>query len=303
MSTMTRPFGAVTTAMVTPFSEDGERVDLDAAQRLAKYLIERGNDGLVINGTTGESPTTSDDEKIALLQAVRDAVGADVPLLAGVGSNNTAHTLSLTERAIASGADGLLVVTPYYSKPSQAGLIAHTLRVADLAQQADKQVMLYDIPGRSGVALAPETIRELAQHPAITCVKDAKGNFQESGVLLHEGEITYYSGDDAANLPWLAMGAAGMVSVVAHVASPAYARMVAAFDAGDNAEAGRIHRALAPVVEAVMGKMPGAVAAKLALRHAGVLTNAAMRLPLVQASSDQERALIGVLTQHQEILS
>jgi 4-hydroxy-tetrahydrodipicolinate synthase len=279
-----RPFGTVGTAMVTPFSEDGEKLDLDAAQKVAAHLVAHGNDCLVVNGTTGESPTTSDAEKVALVKAVREAVGPDVTLLAGVGSNDTRHSIELARAHADLDLQGLLVVTPYYSKPSQDGIIAHTERVADAT---DLPILLYDIPGRSGVPLSHETLLRLAQHERILAVKDAKGDLQQAALITAQSDLVYYSGEDALNLAWLAIGAAGIVSVVGHVAGDLEAQMVAAVQAGDLPAAQQLNRRLAPVVEAVMTRMPGAVAAKTALVLQGVLPHATVRGPLAPASAPQ----------------
>src|SRR5207342_2500748 len=216
-----RPFGAVLTAMVTPFDRDGG-LDLDAAQRLAGHLVDAGNDGLVISGTTGESPTTTDEEKDALLRAVLEAVGDRARVIAGVGTNDTQHTVELARAAEKAGAHGLLVVTPYYSKPPQSGLVAHFSAVADTV---GVPIALYDIPGRTGIPIQTGTLLRLAEHERIVAVKDAKGDlFAGSEVMARTG-LAYYSGDDALNLAWLAHGAAGMISVVGHVAAGSYRRM------------------------------------------------------------------------------
>ncbi|UEJ83692.1 4-hydroxy-tetrahydrodipicolinate synthase [Brachybacterium halotolerans subsp. kimchii] len=279
-----RPFGTVGTAMVTPFTEDGEKLDLDAAQAVAAHLVAHGNDCLVVNGTTGESPTTSDAEKIALVRAVREAVGPGITLLAGVGSNDTRHSIELARAHADLDLQGLLVVTPYYSKPSQDGIIAHTEQVADATELP---ILLYDIPGRSGVPLAHETLLRLAQHERILAVKDAKGDLQQAALVTAQSDLVYYSGEDALNLAWLAVGAAGIVSVVGHVAGELEAQMVAAVQAGDLPAAQQLNRRLAPVVEAVMTRMPGAVAAKTALVLQGVLPHATVRGPLAPASAPQ----------------
>ncbi|WP_152353567.1 4-hydroxy-tetrahydrodipicolinate synthase [Brachybacterium subflavum] len=279
-----RPFGTVGTAMVTPFTEDGEKLDLDAAQAVAAHLVAHGNDCLVVNGTTGESPTTSDAEKIALVRAVREAVGPGITLLAGVGSNDTRHSIELARAHADLDLQGLLVVTPYYSKPSQDGIIAHTEQVADATELP---ILLYDIPGRSGVPLAHETLLRLAQHERILAVKDAKGDLQQAALVTAQSDLVYYSGEDALNLAWLAVGAAGIVSVVGHVAGDLEAQMVAAVQAGDLPAAQQLNRRLAPVVEAVMTRMPGAVAAKTALVLQGVLPHATVRGPLAPASAPQ----------------
>src|SRR3954447_27080840 len=216
------PFGRVLTAMVTPMTRDGA-VDYDAAQRLATHLVDRGNDGLVVSGTTGESPTTSDEEKERLLRAVVEAVGDRAHVVAGAGTNDTAHSVELARQAEKAGVHGLLVVTPYYSKPPQAGLVEHFSRVADAT---GLPVMLYDIPSRSGVPIATDTLLRLAGHDRIVAVKDAKGDLHETTKVLAQTDLAYYSGEDAINLPMFAIGAVGAVSVVAHVCASEYVAMV-----------------------------------------------------------------------------
>lgn len=287
-----RPFGAVGIAMVTPFTPDAESLDLDAAAALAVELVADGTDMLVLGGTTGESPTTTDEEKIALIHAVRQAVGPDVTLVAGVGSNDTRHSVALARATAREDVDGLLVVTPYYSKPSPAGIIAHTQAIADATELP---IMLYDIPGRSGVALGYDTIMTLAEHPRIAALKDAKGDLQQAALVMSGSDLVYYSGEDALNLPWLALGAAGIVSVVGHAAPALEAQLVAAHDRGDQAAALAISRRLAPVVEAIMGIIPGVVAAKTALHLQGRLPHAAVRGPQAPATPEQVRAIADVL--------
>jgi 4-hydroxy-tetrahydrodipicolinate synthase len=234
-----RPFGRLLTAMVTPFGVSGD-LDLDAAVALATYLVdEQGNDGLVVNGTTGESPTTSDAEKAELVRAVADAVGDRAHVVSGVGTFDTVHTIHLAEQAAKAGADGLLVVTPYYSRPPQAGLLAHFRAVADATELP---VVLYDIPGRSGTAIQTETLIELAQHERIVAVKDAKGDLPGSSRVLAETDLAYYSGDDAMTLPLLAVGAVGVIGTSTHFSGTATKAMIEAFDRGDVAEATRLHR-------------------------------------------------------------
>src|SRR3954470_19411617 len=208
------PFGRMLTAMVTPMTADGA-VDYDGAARLAAHLVDQQrNDGLVVSGTTGESPTTTDAEDERLLRTVIDAVGDRAVVIAGVGTNNTVHTLKLAAQAERAGADGLLVVTPYYNKPPQDGLVRHFTTVADAT---GLPVMLYDIPGRTGTAIATETLLRLAEHPRIVAVKDAKGDLFAASSVMAQTDLVFYSGDDALNLPWLSVGAAGFVSVVGHV--------------------------------------------------------------------------------------
>ncbi|MBB5832036.1 4-hydroxy-tetrahydrodipicolinate synthase [Brachybacterium aquaticum] len=287
-----RPFGAVGTAMVTPLTADGLGVDLDAAQALAAHVVAHGNDMIVVSGTTGESPTLSDQEKVDLARAVREAVGPEVSVLAGVGSYDTAHSVELARAHADLGLDGLLVVTPYYSKPGQAGVIAHTEAIADAT---DLPIMLYDIPGRTGTALETDTLLRLGEHERILAVKDAKADLQQAAVVMERSDLVYYSGEDALNLPWLSIGAAGMVSVVGQVAGDLERAMVEAMDRSGVAAALDAHRRLIPLVEAIMTRIPGAVAAKTALHLQGVLPNATVRGPLVAADAEQQRELSAAL--------
>ena len=286
------PFGRVLTAMVTPFTADGG-LDLDAAAAVAEHLVSHGHDGLVVNGTTGESPTTSDAEKATLLRAVVEAVGDRATVVAGVGTNDTAHTVELARQAAAAGADGLLFVTPYYSKPPQEGLVAHFTAAADAT---DLACMLYDIPGRSGVPIDTETLVRLAGHPRISAVKDAKGDLYASAWVMARTDLAYYSGDDALNLAHLANGAVGLVSVVGHVTGHEHRAMVEAVDAGDLPGARAIARRLLPAVRGIMTRGQGAVMAKAALQLAGVTTGRAVRLPLLAATEEQTDVLRADLT-------
>ena len=279
------PFGRMLTAMVTPFKADGT-LDLDGAQTLARHLVDAGNDGLVISGTTGESPTTTDDEKDRLLRAVVEAVGDRAIVVAGVGTNDTAHTIFSAEQAEAAGAHGLLVVSPYYSRPPQAGLIEHFTRVADAT---DLPVMLYDIPVRTGVPIRTETLLRLAEHPQIVAVKDAKDDVGEASWVLARTDLAYYCGTDMLNLPWLAIGAVGFVSVVSHVATAQLVEMLEAWDAGDVSSARTIHRSLLPLYTG-MFRTQGVILAKAALRLLG-LPGGPVRGPLVDATEDQVTAL------------
>jgi len=281
------PFGRVLTAMVTPFAADGS-VDLSAAQALAERLVDAGNDGLVVNGTTGESPTTSDQEKTQLVLAIVEAVGDRATVVAGAGSNSTAHSVELARESAAAGADGLLVVTPYYSKPPQPALIAHFREVAD---STDLPVMLYDIPGRSGVRLARETLLALAQHPRIIANKDAAADPFAAARIMAESDLVYYSGDDGLNLPLLSVGAAGFVSVVGHVVADRLADLHRAFSQGDVERARAINATIIPVILAIMTHTQGAIAAKAALDLLGRPGGGALRAPLL-AADPEERELI-----------
>ena len=277
------PFGRVLTAMVTPFHDDGG-LDLSGAARLAEHLVGEGCDGLVVSGTTGESPTTTDAEKEQVLRTVLDAVGDRATVVAGVGTYDTHHTVELARQAEKAGAHGLLVVTPFYNKPPQEGLVRHFTAAADAT---GLPVMLYDIPGRSGVPITTETLVRLAGHERIVAVKDAKGDLFASSEVMARTELAYYSGDDALNLAHLTQGAAGVVSVVAHVAAAEYAAMMNAVAAADLPEAIRLHRQLLPAVRAIMTRTQGAIMAKAAAQLVGVLTSRAMRSPLVEATEEQ----------------
>ncbi|MBA2444584.1 MAG: 4-hydroxy-tetrahydrodipicolinate synthase [Nocardioidaceae bacterium] len=277
------PFGRVLTAMITPFDASGA-VDLAAAARLSEHLVDSGHDGLVLSGTTGESPTVTDAEQDALLRAVIEAVGDRATIVAGVGSFDTAHSIHLATAAAAAGADGLLAVTPYYSKPPQAGIAAHFEAIADATELP---VMLYDIPGRTGVKIAAETLARAAEHERIVAVKEASGDLYAGSWLLRSTELAIYSGDDALNLAWLALGAVGVVSVVGHVAGQRYADMIAALDAGDLDLARKVDRSILPAVEAIMTRTQGAIMVKAALELQGHLTNRHVRMPLIPANETQ----------------
>ncbi|HEX4061917.1 MAG TPA: 4-hydroxy-tetrahydrodipicolinate synthase [Streptosporangiaceae bacterium] len=287
MTTNQAPFGRMLTAMVTPMTADGA-VDYGGAARLAAYLVdEMRNDGLVISGTTGESPTTSDAEKDRLLRAVIEAVGDRASVVAGVGTNDTAHTIELARQAERAGADGHLVVTPYYSKPPQDGLYAHFTAVADATSLP---VLLYDIPGRTGVPIATTTMLRLAEHPRIVGVKDAKEDVTGmSTVLTARPEFAYYCGTDMVNLPWLALGAVGFVSVVSHVVGDRLHEMIEAHAAGDMASARAIHYELMPVYTGIF-RNQGVIMTKAALSLLG-LPGGPVRGPLANASRDEVEML------------
>ena len=268
------------TAMITPMASDGA-LDYDGAARLAEYLVtDMRNDGLVVSGTTGESPTTSDAEKDRLLRAVLDAVGDRASIVAGVGTNDTAHSIELARAAERAGAHGLLVVTPYYNKPPQAGLVGHFTAVADAT---GLPVMLYDIPGRTGTAIATPTLIQLSAHPRIVAVKDAKGDLGASSVVLASTDLVYYCGDDPLNLPFLSIGAAGFVSVHGHVVGDRLHEMIDAYLAGDVARALTIHRELQPVYTG-MTRTQGVITTKAALAMLG-LPGGPVRPPIVDATA------------------
>ncbi|BBC65109.1 4-hydroxy-tetrahydrodipicolinate synthase [Mycobacterium marinum] len=273
--------GTLLTAMVTPFGSDGA-LDLAAAARLANHLVDQGCDGLVVSGTTGESPTTTDDEKRELLRVVLEAVGDRARVIAGAGTNDTAHSIGLAKAAAAEGAHGLLVVTPYYSKPPQSGLLAHFTAVADATELP---VLLYDIPGRSAVPIESETIRALAKHPNIVGVKDAKADLPSGAQIMADTGLAYYSGDDALNLPWLAMGAIGFISVIGHLAAGQLREMLSALSSGDVATARKINVAVSPLCNA-MTRLGGVTLSKAGLRLQGIEVGDP-RLPQVAATAEQ----------------
>jgi 4-hydroxy-tetrahydrodipicolinate synthase len=280
-----RPFGRVLTAMVTPFAADGE-LDLDTAGKLAHQLVERGCDGLVVNGTTGESPTTTDVEKMDLVRAVVQAVGDRAAVVAGAGTYDTAHSVQLARQAAQAGAHGLLVVTPYYSRPPQAGLVAHFTAVADAT---DLPVMLYDIPPRSVVPITRESLYRLAEHPRIVAVKDATGDLGAGAEIIASTDLAYYCGDDALNLPWLSVGAVGFVSVIGNVVPDRLRTMITAFDASKICLARELHASTLSLIRTFC--VAGGVAfGKAALRLTG-LDVGEPRLPQVAAEPDQVAAI------------
>ncbi|MCP9209353.1 4-hydroxy-tetrahydrodipicolinate synthase [Streptomyces cucumeris] len=284
-STSQTPFGRVLTAMVTPFTADGT-LDLDGAQRLAVHLVDAGNDGLIVNGTTGESPTTSDVEKAQLVRAVVEAVGDRAHVVAGASTNDTAHSVELARAAEQAGAHGLLAVTPYYSKPPQEGLLRHFTAIADAT---GLPVMLYDIPGRSGVPIGTETMVRLAEHPRIVANKDAKGDLGRASWAIARSRLAWYSGDDMLNLPLLSVGAVGFVSVVGHLVSPELRAMLEAHLAGDVAKATEIHQQLLPVFTG-MFRTQGVITTKAALALQG-LPAGPLRLPLVDLTPEETEQL------------
>jgi 4-hydroxy-tetrahydrodipicolinate synthase len=284
MSTQDRtpPFGQLITAMVTPFTVAGE-LDIDGAQRLASYLVdEQHNDALVINGTTGESPTTTDAEKSELVAAVAEAVGDRAKIIAGVGTFDTVHTIHLADQAAKAGAHALLVVTPYYSKPPQAGLLQHFRAVAD---SSDLPVVIYDIPGRSGVPVQSETLIELAEHERIVAVKDAKGDLSASAKVIAETDLAYYSGDDAMTLPLLSVGGVGVIGTSTHFSGVGTKRLIEAYVRGDVAEALRLHQQLLPIYTGIF-RTQGVILVKAGLAVQG-RSAGPVRLPLVDATDHE----------------
>jgi 4-hydroxy-tetrahydrodipicolinate synthase len=290
MTTMA-PFGRTMTAMITPMTSDGS-VDYAGAAKLATYLVDdMRNEGLVVNGTTGEAPTTTDEEKERLIRVVLEAVGDRAKVVAGVGTNITAHTIHLAAQAERAGAHGLLVVTPYYNKPAQSALVAHFSAVADAAALP---VLIYDIPARTGVAVATDTLVRLAEHPRIIGVKDAKGDIAATSQVLARTGLVYYSGDDMFNLPLLSVGASGFISVTAHVVGDRLHEMIEAFTAGRNGDARKLHLDMLPVNVGLF-RNQAAVLTKVAMDMLG-LPGGGVRGPLMPASEDERRQLREDLT-------
>jgi 4-hydroxy-tetrahydrodipicolinate synthase len=279
------PFGRIVVAMVTPFTADGA-LDLDGAAGLAEHLIDSGCDALVLNGTTGEAPTTTDEEKSAVLRAVLGAVGGRARIIAGVGTNATAHSVEQAKAAQAAGAHALLAVTPYYSRPPQEGVYQHFTAIADAT---DLPVMLYDIPGRTATPIETETIVRLAAHERIIAVKDAKGDLGASSWAMARTDLAYYCGDDMLNLSSLAIGSVGTVSVVGHLVAAELRSMYDAYNGGDVAKAREIHQSLLPVYTGVF-RTQGVITTKAALRRLGKPAGP-VRPPLVDLTDDQLRTL------------
>ena len=279
------PFGRLTTAMITPFKKDGE-VDWSGVEKLAAHLVSNGHDGLVLNGTTGEAPTTSDDEKDQIIKVVRNAVGSKIKIIAGAGNNETSHSVEQAKRAAKAGADALLVVTPYYNKPPQAGVIAHFTAMADAT---DLPVVMYDIPGRTGIEIESDTIVKLFEHPKIAALKDAKGNVAATSWVIKRCGIPVYSGDDILNLPLLSVGAVGVISVCGHTIGSELKEMLDAWFAGNAKRALEIHQKLLPVFSGTF-RTQGAILTKAALNMMG-LPGGFTRLPLVDATDAQKTQL------------
>lgn len=285
------PVGRLLTAMVTPFTSSGT-LDLEGAARLAAHLVDDlGHDGLVLNGTTGEAPTTSDAEKEALLRAVVATVGDRAHIVAGVGTYDTAHSVHLARAAHAAGADALLAVTPYYSRPPQAGLVAHFTAIADAT---DLPVITYDIPRRTGTGIDADTFARLAEHPRIVANKDARSDLEFAENVIADTGLAWYSGDDALNLPLLAVGACGFISVVGHLVGDRLADLLRTFEAGDVAAARRINAALLPVYTGCF-RAQGVVLTKAALNHLG-LPAGPVRAPLMDATEQEVAVLLADLS-------
>jgi 4-hydroxy-tetrahydrodipicolinate synthase len=278
------PFGQVLTAMTTVFHNDGS-IDPDATARVATYLVDHGHDGVVVLGTTGESPTISVAESAVIVRAVKDAIGDRATVVAGVGTNVTPHSIELAVQAEKLGVDGLLLVTPYYSRPSPAGILHHFRQVVDAT---GVPVILYDVPGRTGAAITPETYARAAEWETVVAVKDAVGDFARGVRIMRQTGLAFYSGDDANNLGWLAHGACGFVSVVGHACGDQLRQLATTFFAGDYAGALRVFGGLIPAIDAMMAVPSyGATTAKAAMQLLGVVDNRMVRSPLVPLDEEE----------------
>ena len=275
------PFGRLITAMITPFAKDGS-IDWDGVATLATHLADHGHDAIAVNGTTGEAPTTKSSEKLEIIKVVKSTVGSRVKVLSGAGDNETSYTVEQAKRSADAGADGLLIVTPYYNKPPQAGIEAHFKAVASAT---DLPIMMYDIPGRTGVEIESDTIVRLFDLPNVVALKDAKGNLAATSDVIARCGIPVYSGDDILNLPFLSIGAVGFVSVCGHTVGSELRAMLDAWFAGDTARALEIHQKLIPVFKGTF-KTQGAILTKAAMNLMG-LPGGTTRLPLVDATPAQ----------------
>lgn len=287
MAANTNPFGQVLVALVTPMTFDGE-VDWPAVEKHMDDVIQGGADGIVVSGTTGETSTLTDAEKLELVRVGKSVAAGRAKIITGGPSNETAHAIQLARQSAEAGADGVMAVTPYYNKPTQAGVLTHFRMIADAT---DLPMILYDIPGRSGIPIKYETLLRAAQHPNILAVKDAKGDLSEVSRVLNETDLIYFAGDDAAALPTMAIGGVGVVGVTNNIAPHAYRTMVDAVNRGDLASATAAHKSLEPLVRATMTHVPGTVAAKYILHALGRIPSPRVRLPLV-GPEDHEAAII-----------
>jgi 4-hydroxy-tetrahydrodipicolinate synthase len=291
------PFGQVLVALVTPFTADGEVLWADVEKHIDD-VINQGADGIVVTGTTGETSTLTDPEKIRLVEVAKSVANGRAKVITGGGSNETAHAIELYKHSEKAGADGVMIVTPYYNKPTQAGVLTHFRMIADAT---DLPVILYDIPGRTGIPIMYETILRAAKHPNIRAVKDAKGDLSEVSRVLNQTDLLYFAGDDANALPTLSIGGTGLIGVTANIAAAPYRTMVDAVNSNDLTTATAAHRALEPLVRATMTHVPGTVAAKYILHGLGRISSPRVRLPLVgpeeseAALIEDELALVGVI--------
>lgn len=294
MSNAVNPFGQVLVALVTPFDTQGEVLWSDV-ERLIDDVVSNGADGIVVTGTTGETSTLTDAEKVKLVEVAKKVAGSRAKIIMGGPSNETAHAIKLAQESAQAGADAIMAVTPYYNKPTQAGVLTHFRMIADAT---DLPMIVYDIPGRAGIPIHYETILRLSHHPNIRAIKDAKGDFAEVSRVLNQTDLLYFSGDDANILPHLSIGASGLIGVTANIAPRPYRTIVDAVNAGDLTTATAEHKKLEPLVRAVMTHVPGTVAAKYVLHGLGRISTPRVRLPLVgpeeseAATIEDELALV-----------
>lgn len=287
--------GHISTAMVTPFQDDGS-IDYCATERLIEHLLSTGTESLVVCGTTGESPTLSTDEKLKFIEFVVKKVNNKVPIIAGTGSNNTAASIELSLRAEALGVDAVMIVTPYYNKPNQRGMIAH---YEAIATATTVPIVIYNIPGRSAVNLEPESIIALSKIPSIQIVKEASGSLDQMTKILAEtkNELLVYSGDDSLTLPLLAVGGSGIISVASHVIGKEMQEMIQAFHAGNHLKAAKIHQNILPVIKGLF-KHPNPVVVKYALSKIGVEVGS-LRLPLVEMTKEEKIEFDSIWNEYQ----
>ncbi|WHZ59880.1 4-hydroxy-tetrahydrodipicolinate synthase [Metabacillus hrfriensis] len=285
-------FGKISTAMVTPFDKNGN-IDFAKTSQLVNFLIKNGSDSLVVAGTTGESPTLTSEEKIALFKHVVSEVNGRVPVIAGTGSNNTKASINLTKKAEAAGVDAVMLVAPYYNKPNQEGLYLH---FKTIAEATELPVMIYNVPGRTAVSISPDTIVRLAELPNVVAVKEASGDLDAMSEIISKTpeDFALYSGDDGLTLPVLSIGGAGIVSVASHVIGNEMQEMITAFNAGENVRAGAIHRKLLPIMKQLF-KAPNPVPVKTALQLKG-LDVGPVRLPLISLTETERNELTNVIT-------
>jgi 4-hydroxy-tetrahydrodipicolinate synthase len=286
--------------MVTPFAADGA-LDLATAQALALHLVStQRNDALLLNGTTGESPTTTTDEKVALIQAVKEHLAknnASVPIIAGAGTNNTASSIALSQASVAAGADALLIVVPYYNKPSQNGMVVHFGAIAQAVPNTP--IIIYNIPGRTGVLMQPDTMARLHEaHPTIVGVKQSHNDMEAVSTIrrLLPDTFTIWSGDDPLTLPMMTNGATGVISVLSHLTGPAIQAMMAAYTAGDVAKAHELHQRLLPLAQQLF-TLPNPTIVKTVLARRGVLPTATFRLPMIPVDASEEALITKLLAE------
>ena len=270
-------FGQVLVALVTPMNAEGE-VDWAATEKHIDYVISNGADGVVVTGTTDETSTLTDKEKLKLVEVGKSVANGRAKIITGGGSNETAHAIELYKASEKAGADGVMIVTPYYNKPTQAGVLTHFRLIADAT---DLPVILYDIPGRAGIPINFETMLRAAKHPNIVAIKDAKGDFAQASRVMNETDLLYFSGDDSNVLPHISIGATGLIGVTANIAPAAYREMIDATNRNDFHHALKVHNSLEPLVRAAMTHVPGTVASKYILHGLGLIDSPRVRLPLV----------------------